>query len=413
MEVATLETIAGTPAPGRAPSRARRFGHVLRKTVFWVHLVVGLLGGGVLAVLAGTGALLAYAPQIIEWADRGALRVTVPEGAVRRPLGELIGAAQNEAKGGMPRAVTVARSPDRVVVVNYGRGITVYVDPYTGQVRLGDSKDSRSFFRTVTGLHRNLALGLNGGIAVRVATVGLAALCVSGLWLWWPRSWRPQSLRAVLLPRLANAGRTRDWNWHNVAGLWSLPFVAAMTWSGLVLSFEGLGRWLNSANAVPAAIAAGTAVPKGGSASPDRLLAAALEAAPDWESATLRMGGRGGRGGQGGRRRAGVGQSGAPAPAIVSVQEVGLFSLLPTEVQLHPATAEVLAVRRVGDLSVREFFARGNILLHRGDILGVVGQAFNVVGCFAVLMLVYTGYALSWRRFSPRRGRGATGGTRR
>ena len=45
----------------------------LRRLVFWLHLVVGVIAGLVILVLAVTGALLAFEPQILAAADRASL----------------------------------------------------------------------------------------------------------------------------------------------------------------------------------------------------------------------------------------------------------------------------------------------------------------------------------------------------
>ncbi|HEX3134894.1 MAG TPA: PepSY-associated TM helix domain-containing protein, partial [Planctomycetota bacterium] len=43
---------------------------------------------------------------------------------------------------------------------------------------------------------------------------------------------------------------------------------------------------------------------------------------------------------------------------------------------------------------------------HTGELFGTVGQAIGLIACLAGCVLVYTGFALSWRRFvRPRDGR--------
>ena len=40
---------------------------------------------------------------------------------------------------------------------------------------------------------------------------------------------------------------------------------------------------------------------------------------------------------------------------------------------------------------------------HSGEILGLWGQSLALAGCLAGCVLVYTGFALSWRRFFKRK----------
>jgi len=363
----------------------------LRKIIFWIHLAAGLLFGAVLAVMASTGAILAFAPQILALADRDAITVIVPEGATYLPLSRIVTDAKKQT-GHAPMAITVSAEPDHAVVLNFGRGTLLYANPYTAEILPTGSKSLRSFFRTVTMIHRSVGMGRAGMSATRTATLALALLCLTGFWLWWPRSWNARALRASLLPKALHACRARDWNWHNVAALWFLPFVVAMTWSGLAISIRSLGNWLNATAAKPALVMDDSQNAR--PVSIDRLLASALETVPSWKSATIRTRGP---------RRHGP-ESREPSAPVVEVEEHG-FHLLPAEVRLHPTTGTVLSVRRAGDFSFREFLGKANLSIHRGVILGVFGQAMNGAACLALILVIYTGYSLSWRRFFSKKGR--------
>lgn len=362
-----------------------------RIVIFWLHLVCGFLFGMFVVVMAGTGALLSFAPQIQEFAQRDNLLVKVPGNAARLPLSSVVKSASRAGQA-QPRLVCVYHDAARSVVVNFGRGDIVYVDPYTGSVLPRSGESLMPFFRAVTAIHRNLGAGRIGLVVTRTATLALAVLCISGLWLWWPRSWKPRVLRTILVPKLSLSGRSRDWNWHNVVGLWSLPFVAAMTWSGLVMSIDGLRSWLYTPSATPS-MTGDAASSAERPASIDAICAATCSAVPEWESLSIRMGGRGT-----GRRYS---QDGAQI--IVVVEESGWLHPLPAEVRLEASTAQVLSIRRAGDMSLREFLLRANFAIHRGDVLGLFGQAMNFAACIALVLIVWTGFALSWRRFFSKR----------
>ena len=81
---------------------------MLRRIVFWLHLLTALTAGTVILVMAATGVLLAFEPQIVDLAEA---RICGP--CPRRPadasrvrLAKLVAAAQ-EARGG-ERASTIA-----------------------------------------------------------------------------------------------------------------------------------------------------------------------------------------------------------------------------------------------------------------------------------------------------------------
>jgi uncharacterized iron-regulated membrane protein len=49
-----------------------------RKFLFWTHLTLGCFAGMVIAVMAATGAVLAYERQISSWADVPIVSTTNP-----------------------------------------------------------------------------------------------------------------------------------------------------------------------------------------------------------------------------------------------------------------------------------------------------------------------------------------------
>src|SRR5437764_1004299 len=97
------------------------------------------------------------------------------------------------------------------------------------------SRGVRAFFEGVTNWHRWLAVSGEGrawGKSITGASTSLFLLIIfTGPFLWLPRKWSAANLRAITLFRGGLRGRARDWNWHNVAGIWTaLPLgVLALT----------------------------------------------------------------------------------------------------------------------------------------------------------------------------------------
>src|SRR5690606_13748675 len=112
----------------------------LRKAFFWTHLAAGLLAGGIILSMAVTGMVLAYEPQIVEWAERDRRIVNRPSGhAPRLPLDELAAAASAASAGGRLSAVTVKADPTAAAMFSFGReGGSLFVNPYTGEVLGGE-----------------------------------------------------------------------------------------------------------------------------------------------------------------------------------------------------------------------------------------------------------------------------------
>src|SRR5262245_30218710 len=110
------------------------FRAMFRKILFWLHLSCGVAAGLVVLMMSVTGVLLAHERQIVASADR-AHYAEPATGAVRRPLAELLAAAQRERSGFQPTAITIRNEPGAPVTFAAGRSATLLVDPYTATVR--------------------------------------------------------------------------------------------------------------------------------------------------------------------------------------------------------------------------------------------------------------------------------------
>ena len=117
----------------------------------------------------------------------------------------------------------------------------MFVNPYTGVVLGEGSKRVRSFFQTTTELHRWFALsgeGRNIGRAITGAcNLGFLFLVLSGFYMWFPRKWTWQRILPVLLFRGGLSGKPRDFNWHNVIGIWSVIPLFFIVITGVVMSY--------------------------------------------------------------------------------------------------------------------------------------------------------------------------------
>lgn len=296
---------------------------IFRKVLFWTHLVVGLAAGGVIAVVAFTGATMAFEKQVIAWAERDLRHVTRPTpDAPRLPLAtilERVRAAQPEAR---PAGVIVSSDPTDPLTLSLGRTGSLYVNPYTGETQPSGAKDVRAFFRLMLTWHRWLGVsgpartaesqnvrgvpsprinsarettsprgegtpptlsdfsieasldpepfpareegpptrGASSALTARqfahsvvgVACIVFFTLCVSGLYLWWPKKWNWRTLKTTSLVNLKLSGKARDWNWHNVVGLWSAPVLIVITFTGLIMAYREFGAWVYPRPATPA-----------------------------------------------------------------------------------------------------------------------------------------------------------------
>ena len=393
----------------------------VRAVLFWCHLATGIAVAAVVLVMAVTGVLLTYERQITAWADTRGLDAAPPApDADRLGVEELIQrvAEADRQRGqdpGSPSSVAWRADPDAPVAVSYGRERTAYVNEYTGAV-LGEGDEGvRAFFDGVTGWHRWLGAGDDGRSTGRAVTgacnLGFLFLVVSGLYLWWPRNWTRRALRNVTLFRRGLSPKARDFNWHNVIGVWSLVPLLVVVASGVVISYPWASDLVYAVVGEEAPAGRGPGgggppggvegppasarVPGGGDAPLDVLVAQAEARVPDWRRLTL--------------------QVPAPADSTLTLDldrgtggqpqhraRLTLDRQSGAEVAWEPFEAETPGRRA---RSILRF-------AHTGEVLGVVGQTVAGLVSLGTALLVWTGLALSWRRFRAWRRRRQRAGAR-
>ena len=381
---------------------------LFHKVLFWSHLIAGVVAGAVILIMSFTGVILMYERQFMEYAERGQRNVIPPAGgAARMGLDELVAKARAQNSEARPTGVALRNEPTASLVVSFGReGGAVYVDPYTGAV-LGRESKLHDWFHDVTDWHRWLGQEGEGRATARAITgacnLAFFWLAITGVYLWWPRSWHWRGLKSSLLfnPRLR--GKARDWNWHNVIGFWSSGVLVVLTVTAAVMSYpwaNDLLYTLTGSEPPPRAQRAGPG-PQGpqardgalrarkAPASFDAVFGRARQQAPDWVTMTMRLPSRG------------------DGHINVLIQEATAPHVFArSQLQLHRSTAEIIKWEPYAAASagrkIRMWF-RG---LHTGEALGIAGQTVagfaSLGGCF----LVWTGMAMAWRRFRYRK-RGA------
>src|SRR5215207_10170095 len=105
---------------------------VIRKVIFWLHLIAGVIAGIVILVMSVTGVALAFEKEIIAWAERDVRRIAPPADAKRLPVDKLIAKVREQQPNGRPSTITINADPSVAVLVGYGRTNGFYVNPYSG-----------------------------------------------------------------------------------------------------------------------------------------------------------------------------------------------------------------------------------------------------------------------------------------
>jgi uncharacterized iron-regulated membrane protein len=395
----------------------------LRTIVFWCHLAVGALVASVVILMCVTGVLLTYQKQMQHWADTRGLVGAAPSSGARRLSADSLLARAQAAIHIAPTAILVRADADAPVEITLGRERKVFLNAYTGAV-LGDGSSAmRGFFRAVTSWHRTIgATGERrplGRSFTGAANLGFFFILLSGLFLWWPRTWTRARLRNIALFRRRSSGKARDFNWHNTIGVWSFLPLLAIVASGVVMSYP----W---ANALVYRIA-GEEPPRQQSPRAPAQHGGPRERTADRRTST--------------QTRAAPAVSAMPALSVDAALAMGAAKMpnwRSISMQLPSASAKTLTVsldggtggqpqkrgslvldRPTGAVSRWEPFSSQtpgrrlrSILrfVHTGEVLGLIGQTIAGMVSLGAVILGWTGVALALRRFATWRRRSARAG---
>ncbi len=388
---------------------------MFRKTIFWAHLVCGVLSGIVVFTMSFTGVALTYKRQIELWV---AEQRYVPEAEQGQalPLEQLLLILQRKQPGVEAAALVITNDAGAPVSVRAGRQGTLNLNPYTGDAMVLDAPHLTAFFRWNTGFHRWFNIeGENRAIARQITGISNVVfffLVASGMYLWLPSLWKWALVKVRLAFRSSYAdSKSRDFHWHHIFGIWAALPLLAVVYTGGVISYP----WV--ANLMYRAFGAEIPAPQGPGGGPD-----------------------GGQGqGQGGQGQSGVGggeQIGSAS--TVAGNYLALNTLIDTaiaeadgewnrlnvtlpratdatiQIEVDPGngaqahkrftlsidrtTGTVAGTRTFADQPEATRLRSIARFLHTGEVLGFWGQTIAGLASFAALFGVWTGFALSYRR---------------
>ena len=373
----------------------------LRKALFWCHLVAGVLAGAIILIMSVTGVLLTYEKQMIRQADARLYNVTPPASdATRLSVETLIARAKEAKPDAAPTSVTFRADDNAPVEVNFGREGALFVDPFTGAIFGEGAKTTRAFFHVVTDLHRWLAMSGDARPAGRAITGACNLLflfiVVSGFYLWFPRRLARNQIKNVLWFRKGLSSKARDFNWHNVIGFWTALPLFIVVLSGVVISYPWASDLVLrvAGEQPPARRNPGGGQPRGDNSQIipgdyDALVARARNQVPGWRSIAMQL------------------PANADAPVSFTIDRGdGGQPQHRAQLQLDRTTGEV---KRFEPFAAQTRGRRLRSILrftHTGEVLGLVGQTIAGLASLGACVLVWTGLALSWRRFRAWRARG-------
>lgn len=273
------------------------------------------------------------------------------------------------------------------------------MNPYSGETRQAAAPRLEAFFLSMSRLHKKSPFG--AGI-LAAANVVFLFLTLSGLYLWWPRTWSWNAVRPTIWFISGARGRARDWNWHNVVAIWLLPILFVLAATGVVLSYGPVNRLMFRLAGQPLANPAVRpatilATPPHDSPSLEDFMEQVEKNFPDWRQIVFTF-------------QPAIAPAKFGARGLLNPQQLSASVTMPhpwpvfavTKVTRDIATGELRAKDSYADLDPG-WRARSWVrLLHSGDAFGLPGQIVAGLACLGGCLLVYTGYAMALRRLFNR-----------
>jgi uncharacterized iron-regulated membrane protein len=370
-----------------------------RSVLFWAHLACGAAAGVVVLLMSVTGVALTYEKQMLEWADARAHSWVPPSDGTRPLPPETLLAAVVAARPGVaPTGVTRRADPAAPVTVTLEGNRAVLVHPYTGVVLGEPAPRLRAFFRATTNWHRWLALEgasrATGRLVTGIANLLFLFIVVSGIYLWVPRLWTRLQFAQVLWFRRGLPARARDFNWHNVIGIWTALPLAVVIAGAVPISFPWASALVyRIAGETPPAAAPRAEAPAGrgrGDRTPpappsfaglDAAWAAADAQVPGWRTMNTRL----------------AGPKDAPFTITIDRGYGGQPQKRGT-LTVDRATGAVASWETFDQLSPGRRARSWLRFAHTGEYYGLAGQTLAGLVSAGGAVLVYTGLALAWRR---------------
>lgn len=364
-----------------------------RKVIFWCHLAVGTIAGIVIFIMSVTGVLLAFEKQITRWADTRSYTVAQPSSDARRLSVEALLAKLRETQAPAPTSVTMYDDKSSPATIGFAGGRNLFVNPYTGEVFGEGATATRSFFRTVTDVHRWLGAQGDNRAAARAVTgacnLGFLFIVASGFYLWWPSKRTRTQFRKVLWFRWGLSSKARDFNWHNVIGFWSVGPLFIVVLSAVVISYTWASnlvyRLAGEAPPAPAQRAAPPTPAQQASAPSlegiDRLWARAEQQVEGWRSISMQL------------------PTSQNAPVTFTIDSgTGGQPQKRAQLALNRTTAEVVRWEPFSSYTTGRRMRSWLRFAHTGEVGGLIGQAIAALASLGGTFLVFTGLSLAWRR---------------
>jgi uncharacterized iron-regulated membrane protein len=373
------------------------------RTIWRWHFYASLFVMPLVFVLATTGAIYLFKPQLDRWEERAFSNLSTEQAV--SPNAQLA-AVMDANPGAQFNGYRLPARDGDAAVIHIGRADgqsmrDVYVSPQ-GKV-LGSVDPESRISATVARIHGSLLIGKMGDWIVELAACWAIVMILTGLYMWWPRG---QGLLGVVWPRLGKGKRIFLRDLHAVTGFWvsGLALVLLITglpWAsvwgdafrfaraelGLV---QGAQDWKTGRNAPHAEHdhdammkmqVAG--IPLIGLA--DMVAKAKLEKLP--HPVFVKPPGAPER-------------FGPPTPMAWTIKSEAQNRPLNRSISFDLATGQEMSRTGFADKHVIDRAVNYGIAWHEGQLFGWINQLVGVLTALGLITLVISGFMM-WRRHKP------------
>lgn len=369
----------------------------IRTILFWLHLTAGCIAGLVILAMSVTGLLLAFERQINAWADAPAVLQVQADSTPKAPVDSLVAALKSDGQG-VPDQIVIHRDPSTPIEARYGRERTLLLNPWTSEVIGQPSGHTRAFFSAVERFHRSLGLGMQSAFGRGITGTGnlvFLALLLSGMYLWLPKVSNLASFKNRLMFRGGLQGRAREWNWHNVIGIWTAVPLFFVVITGVIISYPWASNllfkmtgsqpptrgWRGEPHSHHAPNRASSPPDSVQFRSLDDIALTAKQQISGWNSITIDVP--------------------EPQDRTVNVSidtSVGGQPEKASQLVVNRQSGRIETVKRFSDNSLGSKLRAWARFTHTGEEFGIVGQSIAALACVGAVFLVWTGISMAMRR---------------
>jgi uncharacterized iron-regulated membrane protein len=366
----------------------------IRKTFFWLHLIIGCSAAIFIFLMSITGVALTYERQMIQIAERSDYPAVPSSISQTLPLSEILMIAESYPTKKTAQ-IMVENQPNAPIVVKDGRKKVAYLNPYTGEEMAVPGQGTKNFLGKLRAFHRWLTLdgkfSETGRWVNGIANIIFAVLILSGLYLWLPKRVNKRALKQRLTLSGNYVNKTaRNSQWHNVFGIYMAPILFVLVVTAFFFSFKWPGNTLKSyVSTESVALAKPTEISNQQAALqlPIATQLATLNALyPYWQTIQFSL-------------NSSLESKPMDSQLFKVDQGNGGEPQKRMSVLMNTVTGKLVQEQKFEQLSTYSKLRSYIRFTHTGEAFGIVGQTIAGLASLLACFLVYTGIMLSWRRY--------------